>query len=99
MPAAAPAVPPAEQKRQDAQRRQQLANQLKPLRKELEQVDKRMAALNAEKAALENRLTQALAPAEIAESGKRLKAVSDELDELEMRWLELSEAIEGAQAG
>jgi len=99
VPAAAPAVPPAEQKRQDAQRRQQLANQLKPLRKELEQVDKRMAALNAEKAALENRLTQALAPAEIAESGKRLKAVSDELDELEMRWLELSEAIEGAQAG
>ena len=99
VPAAAPAVPPAEQKRQDAQRRQQLANQLKPLRKELEQVDKRMAALNAEKADLENRLTQALAPAEIAESGKRLKAVSDELDELEMRWLELSEAIEGAQAG
>ncbi|MFN3736413.1 ABC-F family ATP-binding cassette domain-containing protein [Hydrogenophaga sp.] len=99
VPAAAPAVPPAEQKRQDAQRRQQLANQLKPLRKELEQVDKRMAALNAEKADLENRLTQALAPAEIAESGKRLKAVGDELDELEMRWLELSEAIESSQAG
>ena len=99
VPAAAPAVPPAEQKRQDAQRRQQLANQLKPLRKELEQVDKRMAALNAEKADLENRLSQGLAPAEIAESGKRLKAVGDELDELEMRWLELSEAIEGAQAG
>jgi ATP-binding cassette subfamily F protein 3 len=99
VPAAAPTVPPAEQKRQDAQRRQQLANQLKPLRKELEQVDKRMAALNAEKADLENRLTQALAPAEIAESGKRLKVVGDELDELEMRWLELSEAIESSQAG
>jgi ATP-binding cassette subfamily F protein 3 len=97
--AAAPAAPPADQKRQDAQRRQQLANQLKPLRKELEQVDKRMAALNTEKAELENRLTQALAPADIAESGKRLKAVSDELEELEMRWLELSEAIESAQAG
>jgi len=97
--APAPAAPPAEQKRQDAQRRQQLANQLKPLRKELEQVDKRMAALNSEKNELENRLSQPLTPAEIAESGKRLKTVGDELDELEMRWLELSEAIESAQAG
>ena len=57
-----------------------------------------MAALNTEKTELENRLSQPLTPAEIAESGKRLKAVGDELDTLEMRWLELSESIESAQA-
>ena len=98
-PAAAPATPPADQKRQDAQRRQQLANQLKPLRKELDQVDKRMAALQTEKSGLEDRLSQPISPADIAEAGKRLKAVGDELEALELRWLELSEAIDSAQVG
>jgi ATP-binding cassette subfamily F protein 3 len=74
--------------------RQQLGEKTKPLKKELEQVDKKMAALSAEKAALEDKLATPITPAEIAEAAKRLKAVSDELDTLEERWLELSEAIE-----
>ncbi|WP_286999575.1 MULTISPECIES: ABC-F family ATP-binding cassette domain-containing protein [Comamonas] len=74
--------------------RQQLGEKTKPLKKELEQVDKKMAALSAEKAALEDKLATPITPAEIAEAGKRLKAVGDELDTLEERWLELSEAIE-----
>lgn len=74
--------------------RQQLGEKTKPLKKELEQVDQKMAALSAEKAALEDKLATPITPAEIAEAGKRLKAVGDELDTLEERWLELSEAIE-----
>ncbi|WP_302172734.1 ABC-F family ATP-binding cassette domain-containing protein [uncultured Hydrogenophaga sp.] len=69
----------------------------KPLRKELDQVDQRMATLNTEKSALEERLARPLPPNEIAEAGRRLKALQDELDSLEMRWLELGEQIEAAQ--
>ena len=53
-----------------------------------------MAQLGAEKAALEEKLATPLPPADIAEAGKRLEAVDDELDACEERWLELSEAIE-----
>ena len=56
--------------------------------------EERLAALSAEKNQLEERLTQGLAPAEIAECGKRLKACGDEVDALEERWLELSETIQ-----
>ena len=48
----------------------------------------------AELDALEEKLATPLPPADIAEAGKRLKAVGDELDASEERWLELSEAIE-----
>jgi ATP-binding cassette subfamily F protein 3 len=105
-PAAAPVAAPAktakpveasrtpEQKRNDAQRRQQLAEKTKPLKKELEQTEKRMAQLMQEKTRLEAAMSQPASPAEIAESGRRLKAVNDETDTLEARWLELHEAIE-----
>jgi ATP-binding cassette, subfamily F, member 3 len=89
--AAAPAPPPAPVRfKQDA----------KPLKRELEQAEKRMAELNAEKAGLETRMAASLPPAEIAQSGKRLKNLDDELHRLEERWLLLSgdiEAIETAR--
>jgi ATP-binding cassette subfamily F protein 3 len=88
-----------EQRKQDAQVRQQQAEKLRPLKRELEQIDKRLAALGAERAALEERLTQALPPAEIADCGRRLKAGSDETSALEERWLELSAQLETAAAG
>jgi ATP-binding cassette subfamily F protein 3 len=75
-------------------RKQQLAGKLKPLKRELEQAEQRMAALNADKTSLEERLGRALPPAEIAEAGRRLKAVNDELRMLEERWLVLSGDIE-----
>ena len=86
----------------EAQRVQQAAqakpsrqpDRTKPLRKELDQVDQRMARLNTEKSTLEDRLSQPMSPGDIAEAGRQLKAVQDELDGLEMRWLELSEQIE-----
>ncbi|MCY1531633.1 putative ABC transporter ATP-binding protein YheS [compost metagenome] len=85
-----------EQKRSDAQRRQQAAEKTKPLKKELEQTEKRMAQLAQEKTRLETAMSQPASPAEIAESGRRLKVVNDETDMLEARWLELHEAIEAA---
>ena len=92
--ATAPTIDPREARRLAAQARQALAEKTKPLKKELEKIDTRMAQLGAEKAALEEKLATPLPPADIAEAGKRLKAVGDELDASEERWLELSEAIE-----
>jgi ATP-binding cassette subfamily F protein 3 len=37
-----------------------------------------------------------LPAADIAETGKQLKAVTDELETLELEWLELSEQLEQA---
>jgi ATP-binding cassette subfamily F protein 3 len=86
-----------EPRKQEAQQRQQVSARLKPLRKELEQADKRMAQLSQEKAALEARLATKLAPADMAEGGKRLKAINDELVSLEERWLQLSGDIESLE--
>src|SRR3990167_6322139 len=96
---ATPAVRDArEQRKLDAQARQQQAQRLRPLKNELEQIDRRLAELSKERAGLEERLTQPLPPAEIADCGRRLKAASDATAELEERWLELSAQIEGATA-
>lgn len=93
----APAVSRSpEQRKLDAQRRQQRTEQLRPLKKELEQAERRMATLNAEKQALEGTLSQPASPATLADTGRRLKAVNDELEALELRWLELGEQLEAA---
>ena len=91
---ATPSKDGREQRRASAQARQQLAQKTRPYKQELAQVEERLAALSTEKNQLEERLTQGLAPAEIAECGKRLKACGDEVDALEERWLELSETIQ-----
>ncbi|MDD2547697.1 MAG: ATP-binding cassette domain-containing protein, partial [Burkholderiaceae bacterium] len=95
---AAPAGDARDQRKLGAQARQQLAEKTRPLKKELEKIDQRLAALNTERSDLENRLTQALPPAEIADGGRRLKACNDETAQLEERWLELSEALEALSA-
>ncbi len=91
---AAPAPAPQAQRKQDAQQRQQLAAKSKPLKRELDQADKRIAELNDEKSAIEFRLASALPTAELAEAGKRLKAVNEELHRLEERWLALTDQID-----
>ncbi|AMO25109.1 ATP-binding cassette domain-containing protein [Ramlibacter solisilvae] len=90
----AAAVSAQEQRKLDAQQRQQAAARARPLKRELEQSEKRMAALSDERAALESRLAGGLAPAELADAGRRLKAVSEELEGLEERWLELTEQLD-----
>ena len=82
------------QRKQDAQSRQGQQEKTRPLKKELEQIDKRMTELQTTKTTLEERLTQPMPPAEIADNGKRLKAATDEIAKLEERWLEVSSELE-----
>jgi len=51
---------------------------LKGLQRQLDELDTRMAALQSESTTLEARLCTPLPPLELAELGKRLKAVSGE---------------------
>jgi ATP-binding cassette subfamily F protein 3 len=57
-----------------------------------------MAAASAEREQIEARLTQSLSPTEIAEAGKRLKALTEEIDDLEELWLRLTDELEAAGA-
>ena len=67
-------------------------------KRELELVEARMSVLNGEGAALEVRLSALPLPSEIADIGKRLKAVNDELKTLEDRWLDLTAKAEAVAA-
>jgi ATP-binding cassette subfamily F protein 3 len=84
---AAPPPTPAPQKRPDLSR-------AKPLRRELEQSEKRMEQLNSQREDLEARLVAMSVPDELADAGRMLKAVNDELHTLEERWLELQDELE-----
>ena len=70
----------------------------KSFKRELELVEARMNVLNGEGAALEVRLAALPLPSEIADIGKRLKVVNDELKTLEDQWLELSEKAQAVAA-
>jgi len=97
---ARPALTPQEQRKHDAQQRQELGARVRPLKRELEQAEQKMAQLQAEKSTLETRLAGAAPPSELAQIGRRLKAVSEQLLKLEERWLALSgdiDAIETAR--
>ena len=69
-----------------------------PLQSELQIVEAQMAVLNGEGAALESHLSTAVRPSEIAELGKRLKTVNDELKRLEDSWLDLSSKLDTVSA-
>ncbi len=70
------------------------------LQREIAEVDERLASAGTEKAALEARLSQGgkLTLAEMADAGKRLKAVTEEINRLEERWMTLSGELEGLVA-
>ncbi len=68
------------------------------LKSELETLEAQMQVLNGEGTALESHLASAVRPSEIAELGKRLKSVNDELKQLEDRWLDLSSQLETSPA-
>jgi ATP-binding cassette subfamily F protein 3 len=103
---AAPVAPPApinpvkrEDRKLSGQARQKLSEQTRPLRKEMEQIDARMKAWADERVALEAQLSAVgQSPAQIADAGKRLKAIGDEIEAAEGRWLELSEQVDTIQA-
>ncbi len=105
-PSSAPMAPPAaaptmarEDRKAASQARARLAEQTKPLRREIDGIDRKLGELGAERARLEAALaTGTQAATAIADSGRRLKAIADEVDALEMRWLEASEQIEAMTA-
>jgi ATP-binding cassette subfamily F protein 3 len=74
------------------------SDSVKPLKKELDKVDQQMKALTAERLPLEAKLAATTVAADMAQTGKRLKAVDAELQQLEERWLELTDQIETATA-
>ncbi len=109
-PSPAPAPAPAANgddatagRRQDrkaqAQVRQQLAERAKPLKQELARVEARIAEATPQRDALATSLGQpGLDATARAEGGRRLKALGDEVEALELRWMELGEAIEALNA-
>ncbi|RZI82948.1 MAG: ATP-binding cassette domain-containing protein [Rubrivivax sp.] len=85
----------ADERKAHQQARQKLIEQAKPLKNELKKLEERMNAITAER----DQLTTSLGDPKLsatarADQGKRLKTVSDEVETLEHRWLELSESIE-----
>ena len=66
----------------------------KQLGKELEKIDAQMQALNLEKSLKQTQFTGTKAPADLAQIGKRLKAIELEMSAFEERWLELTEQLE-----
>ena len=98
-PAAVEAPKSAPDRKATAAVRLQRSEEQKPLRKELGSVDKRLAALTGDRESCEVQMAAATAtPAERAEQGKRLKQISDEIDKLEARWLELSTQLDALSA-
>jgi ATP-binding cassette, subfamily F, member 3 len=98
-PVPAPAPVAKEDRKANAQARQKLQEQARPLKAELKKVDERLAALNTERDQINARLCESnIGAAELGEKGKRLKVIEDEQAGLEMRWLELNEAIEALSA-
>ncbi len=82
------------QRQLEATERQQRGDLTRPMKKELAEIDRKLAAHSAEKAQVEAQLTKPLPAADIAEAGRRLKALCDSVEALEERWLELSGRIE-----
>jgi len=97
---AQPAQPKAKEASADERKaaqlhRQKLQEQAKPLKNDLKKVEQRMATLTTERDQLSESLGDAkLSATARADQSKRFKIVSDEVESLEHRWLELSDAIE-----
>lgn len=96
--AAAPTASSREQRQREAEERQQRQERQKPLKRDLAKAEARLVSASTEREALEVRLAQPLAPPEIAEAGKRLKALNDEISVLEELWLRLSDELQAAGA-
>jgi len=95
-PAPAPVPPKRREDRQAAaQARQQRDGVIRPLRKELSLVDNRLGVLFAEREKIEASLADpATTPTQLADGGKRLKAIGEQIETLEARWLDLSTQID-----
>jgi ATP-binding cassette subfamily F protein 3 len=96
-PTAAPAASKRDDRKASAQARAERAARTRPLRNEIRRIDERLAALAAERAALEAALAEGrVAPAEMADAGRQLNHIAAEVAMLEERWLEASAELEAA---
>jgi ATP-binding cassette subfamily F protein 3 len=88
-----------EDRKAAAAARQARADEIRPLKKELTLTDHRLGVLFSDRDRLEAGFADAtLSPEQIADAGRRLKAVNDEIERLESRWLELSTRIDELSA-
>ena len=71
---------------------------LKNMQKELAQIEARMQTLETQRNELHALMANKLPAAELAEKGKLLKHIDQELPALETRWLELTGQLESATA-
>lgn len=94
-----PVVKSSEQKKLDAARRQEINALVKPIKKKIEKAEKDMADLNRQKLDIETQLLQPISPAEIAQLGKNLKLINDNLATIEEQWLEWVANIDQIEAG
>jgi ATP-binding cassette subfamily F protein 3 len=82
-----------------AQARAERASRTRPMRIELAQIDARLEKLASERAEIESAFNSgSLAPAQIADQGRRLNHVAAEVQQLEERWLELQAAIDADES-
>jgi len=92
------------QQRADAKaNRQALLAQRRPLLKEIEQLEKKLAKWNEEKAALDAQFADpdfyaAVDRVKSEEMHRQAGLLGEQIDEAEMRWLEVHEALEGLPA-
>ncbi|MDE2401723.1 MAG: ATP-binding cassette domain-containing protein [Burkholderiales bacterium] len=94
-----PKVQAGDERKAQQQARQKLQEQVKPLKSELKGIEQRMNVATVERDQLTQDLgSTTLLSSERSDKGKRLKVVSDEVEALEARWLEVSEAIEQLSA-
>jgi ATP-binding cassette, subfamily F, member 3 len=89
--AALEAVTPEPNRKATAAARQERSQTLKPLQKESAQIEQRLNDLKREKITLEASLSRAdIKPQVLADAGRQLKTLTQEAQDLEARWLELS---------
>jgi ATP-binding cassette subfamily F protein 3 len=93
-----PVVQTSEQRKLDSAKRQEINARTKPLKKQIDQAEKSMAQLQSDKTGLEAKLLEPISPSDIAEIGKKLKVINDELASLEEKWLGWTSEIEAIEA-
>lgn len=86
--------------KEDKQARTKRANELKANKKEMKNLENKMEKLRVEVAAFEEKIEESTDEGwtVLADLSEKLNAIKDDIDEKEMRWLELAEGIEETEA-
>ena len=93
-----PVIQTSEQRKLESAKRQEINARTKPLKKQIDQTEKSMAQLQSDKTGLEAKLLEPISPSDIAEIGKKLKVINDELASLEEKWLGWTSEIEAIES-